>query len=87
MNYYPFEEYDEGELQYTMDMVFRHRDHMEAYSMGLLTTANFIPESVSEVYITNMYTMSWFYNDTYPFDSYEAGREAYLYDEVMLQMT
>ena len=87
LTYYPFEEYDEGEVQYTMDLVFRHRDHMEAYNIGLLKTKNFIPESVSDVYIMNLYTMSWFYNDVYPFDSYEAGREPYLYDEVLLRMT
>ena len=87
MHYYPFEEYDDGELQYTMDLVFRHKDHMEKYNMGLLNTQNFIPESVNDVYIMNLYMMSWFYNNVYPFDSYEAGRESYLYDQVLLRMT
>ena len=85
MNSYPFEEYDDGELQYTMDLVFLHRDHMDKYKMGLLNSQNFM--SVNDVYIRNLYTMSWFYNDVYPFDSYEAGRESYLYDEVLLRMT
>ena len=84
---YPFEEYDDGKLQYTRDLVFRHLDHIEQYNIGLMKTQNFILESVNDIYIMNLYTMSWFYNDVYPFDSYEADRDSYLYDSVLLRMT
>jgi hypothetical protein len=77
---YPFKDYDDGEEKYTGDLALRHKEYMEYYKLGLLTTQNFKPETVDDVYVSNLYAISWFYGGVYPFDSYEAAKDSYFYD-------
>jgi hypothetical protein len=55
---YPFEDYDDGEEQYIGDLSLRHKEHMEYYKLGLLTIQNFKPETVDDVYVSNLYAFS-----------------------------
>jgi hypothetical protein len=80
---YPFEEYDLAEEQYSGHLALLHKEHMEYLTLGLLSTENFMPETVEDVYKSNLYAMSWFYGAVYPFDSYEAEKELHLYEEAV----
>jgi hypothetical protein len=77
---YPFKEYEEDKEQYMGELALRHREHMEYYERGLITSQNFVKEIVHEVYVNNLYALSWFYKGVYPFDSYETDRDSYLYE-------
>jgi hypothetical protein len=39
---------------------------MEYFLLGCFSTENFIPETVEDVYLNNVYSISWFYNGVYP---------------------
>jgi hypothetical protein len=43
-------------------------------------------ETVHDVYLSNLYSMSWFYYGVYPFDSYEDDKDLYLYEEAYRKM-
>jgi hypothetical protein len=53
---------------------------------GLLNEHDFLPETMEDVYNTNLYSMSWFYEGCYPFDTWEDNYDHWLYDQVFLAM-
>ena len=67
------------------DLALQHKDHMEYYDGGFLTSTNFIVETVEDVYLNNLYAMSWFYDGIYPFNSYKEEMDSYLYEEMFLK--
>jgi hypothetical protein len=83
---YPFEDYDHDEEQYLGELTLRHLEHMEYFILGFYSNQKFVQEAVHDIYISNVYAMSWFYNGAYPFDSYEADIECYLYEQAYLEM-
>jgi hypothetical protein len=66
---YPFEDYDATEEQYTRQLALLHKEHMEYFFHGLFTTGDY----------SNVYALSWFYDDVYPFDSYEFQKDSFLF--------
>ena len=84
---YPFEDYDVQHAAYWQRLALLHSEHMFFYELGLLNTKEFMPESVDDVYHNNMYSMSWFYEGCYPFDTWEDNYEQWLYDQVFFAMT
>jgi hypothetical protein len=52
---------------------------MEYFFHGLFTTGDFMPETVQDVYYSNVYALSWFYDDVYPFDSYKFQQDSFLF--------
>jgi hypothetical protein len=82
---YPFEEYNVGKEQYRGHLALLHKEHMEYYSLGLMCNQNFMPETVDDVYINNLYALSWFSDGCYPFDSYEDEKDTYLYTQAILK--
>jgi hypothetical protein len=46
---------------------------------------NFMPQTIDDVYINNLYALSWFYDGCYPFDSYEDENDTYLYTQAILK--
>jgi hypothetical protein len=76
---YPFEDYDATEEQYTRQLALLHKEHMEYFFHGLFTTEDFMPKTVQDVYYSNVYALSWFYDDVYPFDSYEFQKDSFLF--------
>jgi hypothetical protein len=83
---YLFEDYDEGEEQYIGELAILHEEHMEYFLLGLISTENFLPETVEEVYFGNLYALSWFYDGVYLFDSYKLDMELYLNEKVYERM-
>jgi hypothetical protein len=85
-SYYPYEEYEESWKQYMGELALCHKEHMQYYLLGLLSTQNLMPETTEDVCISNIYALSWFYNGPYPFDSYEAERDSYFHEQGYLKM-
>lgn len=75
---YPFEDYDMEHGMYLQRLAFLHSDHMYLYDHGCFANEDFLPETVEDVYNKNLYTMSWFYDGCYPFDSWEANYDNFL---------
>lgn len=84
--HYPFEDYDAQHGAYLQRLALLHSEHMFFYERGLLWNEDFMSESVDDVYHKNMYSMSWFYEGCYPFDTWEGNYEHWLYDQVLLAM-
>ena len=84
--HYPFEDYDAQHAAYLQRLALLHSEHMFFYEHGLLCNEDFMTESVDDVYHKNMYSMSWFYEGCYPFDTWEDNYEHWLYDQVLLAM-
>jgi hypothetical protein len=82
---YPFEDYDLGEEQYSGGVALLHKKHMQYFYLGYVTSKNFLPETVQDVYINNLYALSWFYDRHYPFDTYESEKDSYLYVQSFLK--
>ena len=80
---YPFEEYDVQHAAYLQRLALLHSEHMYFYERGFLNTEDFMPETVDDVYNKNMYSMSWFYDGCYPFDTWEDNYDHWLYDQVL----
>jgi hypothetical protein len=80
------EDYETAWEQYIGDLSLRHKEHMQYFLLGLLSRENFMRETVDDVYMSNIYAMSWFYNGAYPFDSYEADKDSYLYEQAFSKM-
>jgi hypothetical protein len=62
-----------------------YKQHMEYFSLGYLNNQNFMRETIEDVYSSNCYALSWLYDSVYPFDSYKAEKDSYLYNEAVLQ--
>jgi len=72
--------------QYLEDLVFHYIEHMSWYDMGFVRTKDFMPENVDEVYNSNLYCMSWFYNGALLFDTFELQYENWLAEQVFQAM-
>jgi hypothetical protein len=44
-----------------------------------------LPETVQDVYLNNLYALSWFYDEYYPFNTYEFEKDSYLYVQSFLK--
>ena len=84
---YPFEEYEQELSNYLQWLALLHRVHMCFVESGLLNEHDFLPETMEDVYNANRYSMSWFYEGCYPFDTWEDNYDHWLYDQVFLAMT
>lgn len=82
----PFEDYDVQHVPYLQRLVLLHSEHMYLYERGLMNNQDFLPETVDDVYHKNMFSMSWFYEDCYPFDTCEDDYDHWLYDQLFLAM-
>jgi len=69
--------------QYLADLVFHYVEHMDWYEMGFVGTEDFMPETVDDVYNSNLYCMSWFYGGALPFDAFELEYEEWLSEQVL----
>ena len=85
--HYPFEEYDVQYATYLEKLAFLHSEHMYFYERGLLNNTDFMPETVDDVYNKNMYSLSWFYDGGYPFDTWEENYDQWLYEQVCVAMS
>jgi hypothetical protein len=83
---YPFEEYEQQLSTYLQRLVLLHRQHMYFFESWLHHTQNFLPETMEDVYNKNLYSMSWFYEGCYPFDTWEDNYDHWLYDQVFFAM-
>ena len=83
---YPFEEYEQELSTYLQRLALLHRQHMYYVESGLLNEHNFFPETMEDVYNMNLYSMSWFYEGCYPFDTWEDNYDHWLYDQVFFAM-
>ena len=83
---YPFELYDLEFAEYFEGLALLHLNHMYLYDRGIVTTEDFMPETVGEVYNKHLYCMSWFYDSCYPFDSWEENYENWLCEQEFLAM-
>lgn len=81
---YPFEQYDLEFVEYFEGLALLHLNHMYLYDRGIVTTEDFMPETVGEVYNKYLYCMSWFYDSCYPFDSWEENYENWLCEQAFL---
>ena len=83
---YPFEQYDLEFVVYFEGLALLYLNHMYLYDRGIVTTEDFMPETVGEVYNKHLYYMSWFYVSCYPFDSWEENYENWLCEQAFLAM-
>lgn len=83
---YPFEQYDLQCADYFEGLAILHMNHMYLYDCGIVTTEDFMPDTVEELYNKNLYCMSWFYDSCYPFDSWEDKYDNWLCEQAFLAM-
>lgn len=79
-------EYEHALDKYLERLVNLHFEWLEWYADGFVQTMDFIPETVDEVYHSNMYCLSWFYEGAYPFENFDEEYENWLAEEVLQRM-
>jgi len=83
---YFFEEYEDQFAEYLERLVNLHLERLDWYDSGFVSTMDFIPETADEVYHSNMYCLSWFYDGVYPFECSDKEYENELAEEVFSRM-
>lgn len=73
-----------GECDHPYDLL--HSEHMYFFKHGLLNMLDFLLDTMEDVYNKNLYSMSWFYEGCYPFDTWEDNYNHWLYDQVFFAM-
>ena len=78
-NTYPFLDYKRAESEYTGNLAISHAENLRLYEQGLVTKVSIDLAGVEDVYASNLYALSIFYDGEYPFDRYEEELEEWLY--------
>lgn len=81
-----FEQYEMELNKYLEHLVDLYLDRLILYNRGVVGTLDFMPESMHDVYHGNLYCMSWFYDDVYPFEGLEDDIDAWLADRLILEI-
>jgi hypothetical protein len=69
----PFEASDVRFDEYLKTLALLHAEETEYFEPRML------PDTVDDAYYRNMYTISWFYDGHYPFDTWEDNYDQWLY--------
>jgi len=75
-----FEQYETKLNEYLHHLVDLHMDRQILYNMGVVGSFDFVPESMHDVYHSNLYYMLWFYEDEYPFERWDNEYDSWLAD-------
>jgi len=59
---------------------------MQWFELGFVKTMDFMPKTVMDVYCSNLYALSWFYNGDFPFDEWEEAFDNWLRAEASKAM-
>lgn len=76
---YPFEEFEKAEEKYLENLAVLQKEQMQFYDNGFYRAVQCFPKTVDDVYNSNIYSISGFYQDDYPFDKWEEEYETWLY--------
>lgn len=78
-----FDQYESDLNNYLKHLVDLYMDRLVLYNRGVVGSLDFMPDSLHDVYHSNLYCMSWFYDDVYPFESLEDDIDACLADQMI----
>lgn len=76
---FPWEALDAAYDRYLEQLTFVHANHM--LHLDCYCHEYVFPDNVDDLYSDNLYAISWFYHGCYDFDTWEAGYDAWLYEE------
>jgi len=75
-----FDQYERELNEYLEYLVDLYMDRLVLYNWGIVGSFDFMPETLHDVYHSNLYCMSWFYEDGYPFEGLEDELDSELAD-------
>jgi len=81
-----FAQYEMELNKYFKHLVDLYMDWLILYNLGIVGSLDFLPESVDDVYHNNLYCMSWFYEDVYPFEMLEDDIDCWLANRLIQEI-
>lgn len=78
-----FEQYELELNEYLEHLVDSYMDRLVLYNRGIVGSLHFMPD---DVYHSNLYCMSWFYEDGYPFEELEDELDREWADRLILDI-
>jgi len=78
-----FDQYELELNEYLEHLVDLYMDRLVLYNRGIVGSLDFMPD---DVYHSNLYCMSWFYEDGYPFEELEDELHRKWADQLILDI-
>jgi len=81
-----FDQYETELNEYLEHLVDLYLDQLILYNRGIVGSLDFMPESMHNVYHSNLYYMSWFYEDVYHNERWEDDYDSWWADRLILDI-